>query len=270
LISAHSRHLRAQNCSKHTIEDRESVLRKLHRDLPFGLLYASTDELDDWLQSDPTWSAWTRATYAMHVRGFYRWATGRFLVEDPTVAMARPRPPKGVPRPVTDAELSAALERSGEPWRTAITLAAYAGLRVSEICGVYREHVTQDSIHLVRAKGGDPAVVPAHPAVWALLASRPSGPVAVRASGLPAYPRWITTRERRHFDSIELPRVTMHRFRHWFGTTMLNGGNTIRAVQEAMRHKSLTSTQIYTLVTDGQRRLAIRSLPIPPLPPAED
>lgn len=261
LISKHSRHLRAAGKSPRTIQSRERLLWSLHRALPFGLAYASVEELEEFLQSDPTWTAWTRRTYGIHMRGFYRWATGRYLVTDPTAEMAKPRTPDYVPNPVTDAELVLALRRSPEPWRTAIMLAAFAGLRASELSGVRREHVTERSIRVVQAKGGDPASVDTHPLIWKLAEPRPPGPLASLENGTGISGSWIGRNGRRHFDAIGLPDVTMHRFRHWFGTTLLNSGADLRTVQEALRHRSITSTQGYTLVSGGQRRLAIRSLP---------
>lgn len=269
LISAHERYLKAAGLSPITVDSRVRILWHLHTDLPFGLAYASTEELEDWIQSDPTWSAWTRSTYAMHIRGFYKWANGRFLAGDPAGDMVRPRQPECVPHPVTDEELAIALERSPEPWYTAITLAAYAGLRVSELAGVRREHVTERSIRITRAKGGSPASVDTHPVIWELVEHRPAGPLTVRPDGQQATGHWLTARQRAHFDKIGLPGVTMHRFRHWFGTTLLNAGNDIRTVQESLRHRSITSTQGYTLVSGGQRRLAIRSLPTPNQRPHE-
>lgn len=270
LVIAFARQQRAAGRSPKTIDCRIRVLKKLHNDLPFGLLYASTDELDDWMQSNPAWSAWTRRTYAIHLRSFYRWANGRYLHGDPTADMVRPRTPAGVPHPVTDNELAIALRRSPEPWFTAITLASFAGLRASELSGVNREHVTEHMIRIVRAKGGDPASVDTHPIIWKLAERRRPGPLAAQSDGRPINGKWLSDRSRKYFDRIGLPGVTMHRFRHWFGTTLLNGGADLRAVQEAMRHRSITSTQGYTLVSGGQRRLAIRSLPTPTEHPEEN
>ena len=269
LIDAHVRHLRAARKSPHTITGRVRALRALHAWLPFGLAYASTDELEEWLGHDPDWSSWTMYTYAGHVRGFYRWANGRVLAGDPAADMARPRTPHGVPRPVTDEELQIALARSREPWFTAIILAAYAGLRVAELCGVHREDVTEDTIHIRQAKGGDPAAVDTHPIVWELVQGRPRGPLCRHPRGRPLTPRWVGDNGRAHFDALGLPEVTMHRFRHWFGTALLEGGNDLRTVQESLRHRSIISTQGYTLVRGGQRRLAIRSLPTPAEHPDE-
>jgi len=51
-----------------------------------------------------------------------------------------------------------------------------------------------------------------------------------------------------------------HCLRHWFGTALLEAGVDLRTVQELMRHQSLTSTEIYTRVTDARRAAGIDRL----------
>jgi len=268
LIEAHLAHLRAEGQSERTAEAREGILRRLHDYLPMGLAYAATSELNAWL-GQAGWSRWTRTTYAMHIRAFYRWACGPggLFDGDPTVDMAHPRGPRCLPNPVTEDELVDALDRSCEPWCTIILFAAAAGLRASEIAGVDRADVTQQEIRIV-SKGGDDGMVECHPAIWDHIRDRPPGPLILH-DGQPVSGRWISANARHHFDSIGMPKVHMHRFRHYFATALLDQGHDLRTIQELMRHKSVTSTQIYTLVRSGKRQMAIRTLPIPTRRPSE-
>ncbi len=265
LIATHLAHLRAAGYSPHTITAREDVLHRLHAHLPYGLAYAATEEIEGWLGQEG-WSRWTRCTYAMHIRGFYRWATSgaaAVLDGDPTADMARPRTPRCVPKPVTEAELALALQLSAEPWVTCILLAAAAGLRASEIARLRREDVERDAIYIAESKGGDPDALETHPVIWEHLQDRPPGLVVTDPAGQQVTGRWLSIRARFHFDAIGMPRVHLHRFRHYFATALLEQGASLRTVQELMRHRSVTSTQGYTAVRSGQRRNAIATLPIP-------
>ncbi len=260
LIDAHLAHLRALGQSPYTIEARESVLRRLHDALPYGLVYVEVTDLDAWLGR---YTGWSLYTYDSHIRAFCTWADGVHLDCSALLAKPRPKSPTCLPNPVTDDELRTALQRSDPWWHLVIHLASLAGLRVSEIAGLRREDVTETTVLIRRGKGGDPGNVPTHPYLWRLLRAMPPGRVVLSCRGEAILNgHYLSVRARRHFDGIDLPGVHLHRFRDWYATSMLNAGATIRTVQECLRHKSITSTQGYTLVTGNQRREAVASLPV--------
>jgi integrase/recombinase XerC len=260
LIDEHLDPLRAGAASPRTIQSRGELLRRLHAELPLGLAYAATDQLDRWLAREG-WSRWTRKTYAMHIRSFYRWATARGDLDgDPSINMARQRSPRLMPNPVTDAELARALA-SGEPWYTVCLLAAYAGLRASEIADCRREHITVRAVLVPNGKGGDPATVPTHPLIWSAVRHRPDGPLIVDADGDPVTGIWISRNARRHFIRVGLLKVRPHRLRHWHATALLESGADLRTVQDCMRHASPVSTAGYAKVTESRRAEAVARLP---------
>lgn len=264
LIDAHVAHLRAGGYSVRTITDRYELLVRMDDELPMGLCESTTDELATWL-SVPTWSQWTRCTYFGHVRGFFRWAcagSDPYLDWDPSADLARPRNPNRVPHPVTEEELNAALSRSDRRWRLVVLLASYAGLRAGEISRLRREDVTEEQIRVVRGKGGRDAVLPTHPAIWALVARMPAGLLVRTRTGKQFTGDQLSVMARHHFDSIEMPEVHLHRFRHFFATALLRAGSDIRTVQDLMRHSSLATTAGYIAVTDEQKVKAVSGLPM--------
>ena len=266
LIETHLTHLQAAGYSPHTIHDRWRLLNAADRALPYGIDEPTTEELATFL-ANPSWAAWTRATYFRHLAGFYRWATsGRNprLDWDPCAELTKPKNPDNVPNPVTDDELARALTGLDERWQLVVVLAAFAGLRVSEIARLRRQDITEDTVTIWQGKGRRDAKLPTHPEIWRRVKDLPAGLIMPNLlNGKQLDSDYLTSHARILFDALGMPDVHLHRFRHWYATMLLRAGNDIRTVQELMRHRSLISTAGYTKVADEQRRLAISTLPVP-------
>ena len=69
-----------------------------------------------------------------------------------------------------------------------------------------------------------------------------------RGSRLSRVSAWNTVKESAHKAGLE-ELVSPHVFRHSYATHLLDGGADIRVVQELLGHASVTTTQIYTLIT---------------------
>ncbi|HEX6970262.1 MAG TPA: tyrosine-type recombinase/integrase [Micromonosporaceae bacterium] len=264
LLDLHLDHLMASGKSDKTIEVRRSVLRRLHDRLPFGLAYAATEQILAWFADLRAHgrSRWTLSIYQYHVTSFYRWATGAgFLDGDPARGIDRITAPRCVPDPVTDEELAAALLLP-DPWRSVVALAAYAGMRCSEVAACHRNHITAERIMIPHGKGDKPGSVPTHPYLWELLEPR-SGLIVTNREGEPVSGNWVSRRTRAKLAKAGLKGVHPHRFRHWYGTTIQASTGDIRVTQELMRHSSISSTMGYTLVTGAARTAAVSALPVP-------
>ena len=262
LIDVYAERLRAAGNSEATVGSRCRALRRIDRDLPQGLVAASGDELAAILAGCAT--AWTRYTYYSHLKGYYStMVTAGKLTYDPTTAIPRPRQGDSLPDPVADHELFIALERSPDsPWRCAVLLAAYQGLRCAEIAHLERADVTEARVHVRVGKGGRSRFIPTHPSVWDYVHRLPAGPVVCDAYGEAVTPQWLTHAQARHWQRIGLARMHLHRFRHWFGTTLVDQGNGIEVVCELMGHASIATTQGYVRVAQSRRAAAIRTLPV--------
>jgi integrase/recombinase XerD len=74
-----------------------------------------------------------------------------------------------------------------------------------------------------------------------------------RGNSLSRQSAWAIVAEASQRANIEV-HVTPHSLRHSFATHLLDGGADIRVVQELLGHSSVTTTQIYTLVTIDRLR----------------
>jgi integrase/recombinase XerC len=266
-IARYVRHLKESGrYARTTIADREELLRRFDHDLPFGLIEATTEELQDRLtrgRVDDDWSAQTIATYQGHLKGLFRWGTAGpdpNFADDPTAGLIRPKVPKTLPHPWTDEQLAVALERSSAQWRLIFTVAAYTGARCCELAELDREDIT-DTHLVLTGKGGKSRVVPTRPEVWAMVRQLPPGPIAAGPKKLQPTAAYISSMGKGHLHSIGLTKLSMHGARHWYATTLIASGANLRVVQELMGHESPETTAIYTLITSEQRRIAVAALP---------
>jgi integrase/recombinase XerD len=211
------------------------------------------------------------------VRGLHRFALREGISEgDPAAAVRPPTPPRRLPRALPLDDVLALVEAAGFDGtpkalrdRALLEFLYGTGARISEAVGLDVDDLDPERAAVVlHGKGGKDRVVPvgsfAAQAVDAyLVRGRPVFAAAGR--GAPALflnsrggrlsrqSAWTIlqlTAERAGLPSAIGP----HTLRHSFATHLLDGGADVRVVQELLGHASVTTTQVYTLVTVDRLR----------------
>ncbi|WP_426244758.1 site-specific tyrosine recombinase XerD [Nocardioides sp. LHG3406-4] len=205
------------------------------------------------------------------VRGFHKFAVRDGLsTTDPASAVKPPTPAKRLPKALPLADVEAILEAAGSAGTTlalrdrALLEVLYGtGARISEGVGLDVDDLdVVDGTVLLRGKGSKERLVPvgsyARDAVTAYLTrARPdlvstaSGPALFlnsRGGRLSRQSAWAVLVKAADRAGVTRD-VSPHTLRHSFATHLLDGGADVRVVQELLGHASVTTTQIYTLVT---------------------
>lgn len=211
------------------------------------------------------------------VRSFFR-----FLVRDgvidrnPLVNFSSPKVEKRLPSFLTGQEASDLMDGlagrtpRAQRDRALLELLYAAGLRVSEIVGIDLGDISVDTRELrVRGKGSKERIVlMGVPAVHALqtyvrggrhrlIGSRATNAVFLNSRGGRLSQRSVQSLVKNQALATGIgKRVTPHTMRHTFATHLLDGGADLRAVQELLGHEKLSTTQIYTHVTQKKSREA--------------
>ena len=244
---------------------------------------------DGWQQPPLASASVARAVVA--VRSLHRFAQADGLTAgDPAREVHPPRPPRRLPKALSLTQVEALLAAPGEdgplPLRdTALLELLYGtGVRISEAVQLD----VDDVAHALRApaeatpalrvlgKGSKERLVPIGSYARAaldryLVRGRPA--LVVRGPGSPALflngrggrlsrqSAWTVLQAAARKAGIDGD-ISPHTMRHSFATHLLDGGADVRVVQELLGHASVTTTQIYTLITvDHLRHVYLTSHP---------
>ena len=194
--------------------------------------------------------------------------------DNPAAALTLPRRARTLPRTLSAGEVERLIEAAtGTTPRTLrdralVELLYGAGLRVSEAVGLDKAGVDlDDRLVRVTGKGGKQRVVPlGRPAAEALrrylargrphLDRRHRAELFLNAKGgaLTRAGAFLILRGLATKAGLDPTRIHPHLLRHSFATHLLEGGADLRSVQEMLGHADLSTTELYTHISDRRRR----------------
>lgn len=217
-------------------------------------------------------SAGSAARTVVAVRGFHTFMLREGLcTNDPAAEVKPPAPPRRLPKalPLSDVEaiLSAASAGGTTLAQRDAALLEFlygTGARISEAVGLDVDDLDleQGAVRLL-GKGSKERIVPVGSYAKAacasyltrsrpaLAASGKAGPAVflnARGGRLSRQSAWAVLARAAERAGVSTA-VSPHTLRHSFATHLLDGGADIRVVQELLGHASVTTTQVYTLVT---------------------
>lgn len=212
------------------------------------------------------------------VKSFFGFLSAESMVElDPTEQLKSPQVGKSLPRALTTQEVDELLEqpaRRNTPEarrdKAMLELLYATGLRVTELVSLDISDIALESDPItVRCvgKGDRERILPLHQRPVdelrqyifhvrpRLVRNRRETALFVNRRGerLTRQGFWLILKNYAREAKLDKA-ITPHTLRHTYATHMLSGGMPLRNVQDALGHASISTTQIYTHLTDDQKR----------------
>ncbi|MDQ1717287.1 MAG: integrase/recombinase XerD [Pseudonocardiales bacterium] len=225
----------------------------------------------------PPLSASSAARAVVAVRGLHKFAYADGQVSSDVAREVKPpTPPRRLPKAISVEEVERLLDAADFDQtplsvrdRALLEVLYGTGARISEAVGLDVDDLDLDGrTVLLRGKGGKQRLVPlgsfAAKALSAYLVrvrpelvrrgrGTPKVFLNARGGALSRQSAWTVLRSSAEKAGLTMD-VSPHTLRHSFATHLMEGGADVRVVQELLGHASVTTTQIYTLVTVDQLR----------------
>ncbi len=212
------------------------------------------------------------------LKGFYKYCALEYQISNPMVDISQFKIARKLPKALSVEEIARLIDTANNPTdpttlrdRAILEILYGTGARVAELVGIDVSDISKDSfdgeeitILKLRGKGSKERLVPLGKFALealdnylvrlrpSLLAKNSQSERALflnnRGTRLSRQSAWTTVLRASQLAGLE-GRVSPHVFRHSYATHLLDGGADIRVVQELLGHASVTTTQIYTLVT---------------------
>jgi integrase/recombinase XerD len=205
-------------------------------------------------------------------RGFYKFLMlDGHLKANPAEDLDTPQSGSYLPRFLTETEIEEFLKQpdveteDGLRDRALLEVMYASGLRVSEVISIKVSDIELDAgILTCIGKGGKQRKVPLGKSAVEWLKSyltvrnRKSGAqnLFVSPNGKPLNRQIIFKLVKKYAEKAGLENVSPHKLRHTFATHLLQNGADSRSVQVMLGHSDISTTQIYTHVTDNHLKKA--------------
>lgn len=282
LIRRYLDYLRVEKgLSQNTLESYARDLNKLeHFAVQLGKPSHSItrQELIQWLkaQAQEGLSARSRARCVSSVRGFYKFLFRDGLVdEDPSADLSSPEPAKPLPRCLSEEEVATLINapnvstKLGVRDRALLELLYATGVRASELVNLRLESVRLEQALLsCKGKGSKQRIIPlGRSSVSALrdyLTIRhsfdPGGASSylfINQGGRALSRQFVWKLLKKYARRANLKGAYPHALRHSFATHLIGRGADSRSVQTLLGHSDLSTTQIYTHISNQHLRQAL-------------
>jgi integrase/recombinase XerD len=212
------------------------------------------------------------------LRSFFKHLQQEYGYSDPTLEIAPKKSARRLPKALTITQIVSMIEaayREGQPItlrdQAMLELLYSSGARVSELIGINLNDLSSMQTNdgsittlKLRGKGSKERIVPlgsfaskaidnyvtrVRPELAAKSAKTTSALfLNSRGSRISRQSAWQMVLDAAEAAGVS-EHVSPHVFRHSYATHLLDGGADIRVVQELLGHASVTTTQIYTLIT---------------------
>lgn len=190
--------------------------------------------------------------------------------ENPAMELDKPKAARNLPKVLSIEQIDSLLDSidktslSGKRDDALFELVYSCGLRISEVCTLKLANLhLEERLILVHGKGDKERLVPFGDRAYEklliylqevrpeLVKGRIVAEVFVnyRGEAISRKGVWKRFKELEALSGVE---AKVHTLRHSFATHLLQGGADLRSVQELLGHSDLSTTTIYTHVTDKQ------------------
>ena len=216
----------------------------------------------------------TTARKVASIKSFFGFLSeNNIITEDPTESLGSPRVGRTLPKFLPEEDVTTLLNtayKSGtnEGHRDAVIMELlYAtGLRVGELVSLNTADIDLSESYIrCMGKGSKERLVHLYPkaleelrrylknARVALLGHRRAEPsLFVNHRGERLTRQWVWTILKTYAQKAGIQQnITPHTLRHSFATHLLQNGASLRHVQELLGHSSISTTQVYTHLTNG-------------------